>query len=46
MIMKKEYSKPEVDVFESKVEGFLCASGEIENGASIEDVVLGDKYEW
>jgi hypothetical protein len=46
MIMKKEYSKPEVDVFELKAEGFLCASGEIENGASVEDVVLGDKYEW
>ena len=46
MIMKKEYSKPEVDVFEFKAEGFLCASGEIENGASVEDVFLGNKYEW
>ena len=46
MIMKKEYLKPEVDVFESMAEGILCASGEIENGASVEDVVMGDKYEW
>ena len=46
MIMKKEYSKPEVNAFEFKAEGFLCASGEIENGASVEDVVIGDKYEW
>ena len=46
MIMKKEYSKPDVYVFEFKAEGFLCVSGEIEIGASVEDVVLGDKYEW
>lgn len=46
MIMKKEYSKPEVDVFEFKTEDILCASGEIENGASVEDIIMDDKYEW
>ena len=46
MVMKTEYSKPQVDVFELNLEGTLCVSGETENSAYVEDLVPGGKYEW
>ena len=44
--MKKEYSKPKVDVAELDLEGTLCTSVPNQNDAVIDGTVTDPEYKW